>query len=168
MALKKCFFTAILIFFATGSAFCQLGDEQPNYDVRIKNKLDSLGIKYTITESGNFKVVFNTKDGRTQLVLIYSKTNMYKGLEIREVKSVADKKENKADFSQEVLYNILEENQTYKVGAWQIFGGNAPYLLEFALRISANASQTILDDLIRLAAKVADEMELKLTGADEH
>jgi hypothetical protein len=168
MHLKKIFVALISCLFMSIGAMAQLGDEQPTYDMRIKNKLDSMKIKYTITESGNFKVVFNESGERTQLVLIYSKTHMYKGLEIREIKSVADRKQEKSAFSQETLFNILEENQTFKVGAWQIFGGEPPFLLEFAVRISANANQSVLIDMIRLASKTADEMELKLTGGDEN
>lgn len=177
MTIKKFFFLALILTLTGFGSFAQIGEEtppssgtEPKYDIRIKNKLDSLGIKYSIAESGNFKVVLDIGEaGRTQLVLIYSKTYAYKGLEVREIKSVAARKESKDEFDANTLFTVLEANQTYKLGAWQIYGGTAPFLLEFALRISANSSQTVLNDLMRLAANTADEMEIKLTnGGDKY
>jgi len=161
----KSIFT-LLILTVSLNTFAQLGES--NYDYRVKSKLDNLGIKYQITDKGNFKVIFDMGKDRTQMVIINSNTYEYGGMEIREIFSTAAIVESKYDFNQSILFSLLELNETYKLGAWQIDGGTSPYILQFALRISANSTQTVLDDVIRLAAKVADEMEQKLTSEDKH
>jgi hypothetical protein len=60
-------------------------------------------------------------------------------------------------------------NETYKLGAWQIDGGEAPYFLEFSIKVSANANPDVLKQVLFLASKVADELEEELSGdADEY
>lgn len=144
----------------------QIGD--PDSDPRVKTILNQLDLNYSIAESGDFKVIFDMNNGRTQMVIIHSSTYKYEGMEIREIVSNAAMTMNKSDFTQSVLFNLLELNQTYKLGAWQIHGGEPPYLLQFGIRISANSTKTVLDDAIRLAAKMGDEMEQLLTDGDDH
>jgi hypothetical protein len=144
----------------------QLGEA--SHDQRVKTQLDKLGINYSITEHGDFKVIFEMDNDRTQMVFIESNTNKYEGMEIREVKSIAAIKNRKSEYTQPLLLSLLELNQTYKLGAWQIHGGEEPYILQFAIRLSANATQTVLDDSIRLAAYIADEMEKEITNQDDY
>lgn len=147
------------------SAFAQLGDTL--IDERVKAHLDKLGWKYSTTSTGTFKVVFDMGNDRTQLVLIRSKTNIYEGMEIREIVSNAAKKDDKFAFTQSTLFMLLEKNGTYKLGGWQIDGGEPPYVVQFGIRISANSTQSVLVDAINLAAKMADQMEQQLTEADD-
>jgi hypothetical protein len=165
-SVKQFVLTGLFVLGITITGRAQIGEI--NYDNRIKTKLDALGIKYSITEQGAFKVIFEMGKNRTQLVVIKSNTHEYGGMEIREISSVAAGCQIRSEFSQENLFYLLEKNETYKLGAWQIHGGSAPFLLEYSLRISANAAQSVLDDLIRLAAKVADDMEQALTDEDKY
>ena len=48
------------------SAQAQIGE--PESDSRVRNQLDALGLKYSLTDNGNYKVVFDMGEGRTQLV----------------------------------------------------------------------------------------------------
>jgi hypothetical protein len=48
------------------------------------------------------------------------------------------------------------------------YTGGSPYLLEYSLHVTANATQSVLSELIRLAAKVADDMEQALTDEDKY
>ena len=107
-------------------------------------------------------------NGRTQVVIVNSKTYEFGGAEIREIFSVAAVVSSKSAFTQSNLFKLLELNQTYKIGAWQIHGGESPYILEFAIRAGANTSSSILADLIKLAARTADDMEQRLTDEDKH
>jgi hypothetical protein len=156
---------ACTIFFPV-HGMCQIGDDIS--DSRVKTKLEALDLKYEITDEGNFKVVFAMEKKRSQLVIIKSKTYNYEGIEIREIFSVAAVANKKNEFTQSVLFSLLELNETYKLGAWQIDGGESPFVLEFSLKISANSTQSVLSEAIMLAAKVAEEMEQKLTGDDKH
>jgi hypothetical protein len=157
----------VLLFLTVSlNTLAQLGES--NYDYRIKSQLENLGIKFQITDTGNFKLIFDMGKGRTQMVIINSNTYEYGGMEIREITSIAAIVDSKNEFNQSNLLSLLELNETYKLGAWQINGGTSPYILQYALRISANSTQSVLNDLIRLAARIADEMEQKLTNEDEY
>jgi len=137
-------------------------------DSRVRSALDNAGLKYTITDNGNFKIPFDMGNGRTQVVIVNSKTYEFGGAEIREIFSVAAVVSSKSAFTQNNLFKLLELNETYKIGAWQIHGGESPYILQFAIRAGANTSSSILADLIKLAAKTADDMEQRLTDEDKH
>jgi hypothetical protein len=137
-------------------------------DSRVRSALDNAGLKYTITDNGNFKIPFDMGNGRTQVVIVNSKTYEFGGAEIREIFSVAAVVSSKSAFTQNNLFRLLELNETYKIGAWQIHGGESPYTLQFAIRAGANTSSSILADLIKLAAKTADDMEQRLTDEDKH
>jgi hypothetical protein len=137
-------------------------------DSRVRSALDNAGLKYTITDNGNFKIPFDMGNGRTQVVIVNSKTYEFGGAEIREIFSVAAIVSSKSAFTQNNLFKLLELNETYKIGAWQIHGGESPYILQFAIRAGANTSSSILADLIKLAAKTADDMEERLTEEDKH
>lgn len=157
---------AVVMSMLFSTAQAQVGE--PESDRRVKNHLDALDLKYSMTDNGNYKVVFDMGEGRTQLVVIYSNTYDYNGMEIREITSTAMSTTDKKGFTQPTLFDLLERNQTYKIGAWQINGGTAPFILEFGIRMSANSSQSAFDELIRLAARMADELEQELTSGDDH
>jgi hypothetical protein len=137
-------------------------------DSRVRSALDNAGLKYTITDNGNFKIPFDMGNGRTQVVIVNSKTYEFGGAEIREIFSVAAIVSSKSAFTQNNLFRLLELNETYKIGAWQIHGGESPYILQFAIRAGANTPSSILADLIKLAATTADDMEQRLTEEDKH
>lgn len=164
MRLKSLLFILFAAFAIQASAQSS-SENKP--DPRIKAKLESLGLKYTISELGNFKVVFQITKDRTQLVMINSKTYEYEGLEIREIYSASAMVSDKSSFTQKNLFTLLVKNETYKIGAWQIAEVDSKYRLEFGLRIRADAGKSELENLLQLAAKTADEMETQLTDGDE-
>jgi hypothetical protein len=156
-----CFAVAI---FTSSPLLAQLGDDEINYDTRIKEALEEAELNYNIVDNGNFHLVFELESGRTQLVIIKSKTFEYGPMEIREIISIAAKSDNKKFFKRDMLFDVLERNEQYVLGAWQIDGGEAPYFLEFSVKVSANANPKILSNALILAAKVADEVEQELSG----
>lgn len=160
------FCISFLLFAITTQMVGQSSD--PIYDPSIKAKLDSLEIKYTISDKGNFRIVFNMGKERTQLVVVNSAKYEYGGLQIREITSTAAITQERSTISRDTLFLLLEKNQTYKLGAWQINGGTSPFVFEFGLRINANSSAAILEEMMMLAAKVADEMEQSLSGGDKY
>ncbi len=171
MQIKFANFWSTLVFVIAFSlpSVAQLGDDEINYDTRVKNALEEADLKYSIADNGNFKLVFELDGKRTQLVIIKSGTFEYGGMEIREIISIAAKSDNKKFFKRDLLFDVLERNETYKLGAWQIDGGEAPYFLEFSIKVSANANPDVLKQVLFLASKVADELEEELSGdADEY
>ena len=164
--MRRLFLSAAFFFSFSALTYAQLGENEP--DSRVKKQLTELGYSYDVTGSGSFKVTLKLKSERTQIVLISSKTYEYGGMEIREVYSPAASVEDKSAWSHSNLFTFLEENENFKLGAWQILGGEAPFVLQFGVRISANSSAKILEDIISLAAKTADEMETRITTGDKY
>ena len=162
---KQIILTGILLMIFSIQGFSQYGET--TCDNRVKTKLDDLGIKYEINSSGNFKLIFKMENERTQLVIINSETYQYGNIEVREIYSRSAFVKNKTEFTQQNLFYLLQDNSKQKIGAWQI-DGSTEYSLNFSLRASANTTSDNLDDLIRLVAKVADEMEQKLTKEDKN
>ncbi|MCS6981915.1 MAG: hypothetical protein N2110_07350 [Flavobacteriales bacterium] len=158
---------AVLFFFLFWHSLMMSQKNQAKPDERVKTQLERLGLKYTLSETGNFKVVFDMGNERTQLVVVNSNTYELGSQEIRELYSVAALFNSPDEMSKDLLFKLLELNETYKIGAWQINGGKSPYLVQFAVRLSASAPDKALDELIRLAAGKADEMELELTQKDD-
>jgi hypothetical protein len=163
---KKIFITLVLSIITITSAYSQYGEAA--YDNRVKLMLDELEIKYDITGTGNFKIIFSMGNDRTQLVVINSKTHEYGNIEVREIYSPAGGFSSSSSVSQSVLLKLLRENSIKKIGAWQIDGDEGDFRINFSLRANANASKSNLDDLIRLAARVADEMEIQLSDKDDY
>ena len=66
-------------------AAAQIGDDEVNYDVRVKDALDTVGLNYEVDEDNDFKLVIEFDDTRSQVVLVSSDTYRLDELEIREV-----------------------------------------------------------------------------------
>lgn len=146
-------------------AFAQMGGA--DYDNRVKTKLDEWGVKYEISEKGNFKLVFDMGENRTQLVIINSNTYDYNNIEVREIYSTAAKGNKGGDFAHNDLFTLLRDNADKKIGAWQIDGTDGSYRLNFSLRASAVTGLENLKSMVQLAAKVADAKEKVLSKGDE-
>lgn len=135
----------------------QVGNVKAKPDPRIKAILEDEDIKYSIDKDGDFRVVFDVDNGRSQLAFIRSQTSRYDDLEIREILSVAYRSEN-AQFPAEVSGALLEDSYDKKLGAW----GKQGDVAVFVVRIAADA------DTVRSALKAtlysADIMERKLSG----
>lgn len=131
--------------------------------------LENLKINYTLTEKGDFRIVFRlTDEERTQIVVISSSTYQYNGLEFREVRSPVLSCEFKDCewLTPKRLFTLLEENWTFKLGFWAIQGGSSPYLLVFCLQLDANAEENFFFEVIKSAARKADSLEKKITSKD--
>jgi hypothetical protein len=136
-------------------------------DARVSRQLDKLGLAYTTTESNNFSLQQSLGGGRTQTVYIMSKTATYGGLEIREIWSNAGSFE--AEPSAESMLELLEDNNTEKIGAWNVEASDdGSYLVYFSIKIPTYLRDKDLSSMIDFAATVADEMEAKLFNADEN
>ena len=61
----------------------------PQGDPRVKRMLDALELKYSSDDDGDFQVVVEFEDGRSQLAYINSDTQFMNDFEIRELWSVA-------------------------------------------------------------------------------
>lgn len=162
-SLKTVFLVAAL--FAIGSAaFAQDGA-----DPRVKEALDSIGIKYSINSSNNYKVVYrmDSDPDRSHLVFIVSKTSTYRDLEIREIWSVAAVLDAYPD--DEVIHRLMAMNSTTKLGAWAIEASDEGEVwVMYTVKVPSDMSPDELNDAVYFVAEVCDELEAELIGDDEY
>ncbi|MBK5929970.1 hypothetical protein CCR82_05370 [Halochromatium salexigens] len=134
-----------------------MGGGEPKYDERVSKALNELDINYHIDEDGDYRVTFKTGDDRSQLVFIFSTTETYRNLEIREITSAAYESETDT-LPAHIALRLLKENSSIKMGAWQSSGK----LAIFSAKISANADPESLKTAIAIVLKTADGMEGEL------
>jgi hypothetical protein len=153
-----------------GAALAQTGGARKSVgDARVRAQLDQLGYKYELTSDGDFKLIpIKTEDGRSQLVYVYSNTQQYSTLEIREVMSPAYL--STGPLSAAVANRLLRENSEVKFGAWRVepHSNGQKYLALFAVQISATSDTETLRLAIKSVLLVADRMEKELTGTDDY
>jgi hypothetical protein len=128
-------------------------------DVGIKKQLDRSKVRYEVDDDGDFKVTYETTDGRTQLAFVRSTTFDYGTLKVREIISAGYRSDSDL-FPQDVANRMLEHNNEAKLGAWTKQGRMAV----FTSKISADASDKELVDAIEITVTLADELEKEFTG----
>lgn len=134
-------------------------------DNRIKSQLDSMEYKYTISKTGDFKLICRIGDERTQVVFINSEIQTYQGIEIREIFAPMAVLQAK-DMTVAFLKKLLEENYNKKMGAWQMISGNESSLITFTVKADAYCSSEVLNKIIWLVAQTADELEKEVSADD--
>jgi hypothetical protein len=125
--------------------------------------LDTLEYKYEIDEDGDYRLVFDMDNERTQLVFVRSNVETYGSNHVREIWSPGYKSAS-PQFPAQVANRLLEDSNDAKLGSWVKQGD----LAMFVVKIDADASADVLSDAIDAAAKSADEIELELTSKDEY
>lgn len=138
-------------------------------DARVKKALDSLGVKYEVNDSGNYKVVYQMENDpdRSQLALVVSKTNTYKSTEIREIWSIAAVLDYYPD--QELIERLFTTNSNSKLGAWAIeVTDDGQVWIIYTAKVQASITAKQLTEVIYFVCESADELELELLGTDEY
>ena len=132
-------------------------------DRAVGRQLDSLDYTYEIDADGDYQMVFDMEDGRSQLVYVRSNIENYGSLSVREIWSPAFRIKG-SDFPVAVANRLLLDSNNAKIGSWVRQGDMAMYVV----KIDSNASADNLSDAIDAAIKTADKLEQELTlGADE-
>lgn len=135
-------------------------------DHRVQKLLEKLDLKYSVDQDGDFKVVVEFEDGRSQAAFINSDTETLGGFEIREIWSVAYISEGYLDI--DTANTLLLANDKLKIGAWRLIAaGKNRYLAAFCVQISADTDPQSFLDALLVVLRIADEMEEKLTGEDD-
>lgn len=132
-------------------------------DPLVEGQLKALDYSYEIDEDGDFKLVFDLEDGRSQLVFVRSPVEEYGTLRVREIWSPGFAVEGD-DFPAVVANRLLAESNDAKIGSWVKQGGTAM----FVVKIDAAAPADQLADALSAAVHTADALEEELTlGKDE-
>ncbi len=137
----------------------------PTPDSRVKDALDKLGLKYEVTKSGNYKVIFKVSDNRTQVVTIASRTEKVEGLEIREIISPAYM--TKGEINATIANQLLKDSYRRKLGSWTLLQADSDSFALFTSKVDANQSPADLKTALLLTVYAADEMEKSLSQEDK-
>jgi hypothetical protein len=120
-------------------------------------------IRYEIDPDGDFKLLFDVGDGRSQVAFVNSRTERFGTLEIREIWSIAHVCEGPLD--PELADRLLERNRQVKFGAWGVERRGDRRHVVFTVHLSANADADALTQTLQLVLSLADQLERELTGA---
>jgi hypothetical protein len=129
-------------------------------DASVRRRLEDRGVKFDIDKDGDFRIVYNyAQEKRSQLVYVSGDTQSHSGVLIRKVFSPA------AMLSQNPIdgvraLELLRDADTNKMGAWEISGG----VLFLSIKLPDSASATELKAAMDIAAELADNMEIKISG----
>lgn len=135
-------------------------------DPRIKRVLETLELKYSVDQDGDFKIIVEFQDGRSQVAYINSETQTVGDFEIREVWSVAYIAEGYLDI--DTANTLLLKNFEMKIGSWRLIpAGNNTFLVAFCVQIAADCDPSSFSRTLGIVLEVADTMEEKLTGGDD-
>jgi hypothetical protein len=137
----------------------------PQGDPRVKRLLDALELKYSVDSDGDFKIIVEFDDGRSQVAYINSSTQFINDFELRELWSVAYVSEGYLDI--DTANTLLMKNHEMKLGSWRLIpAGNNTFLVTFCIQIAANSDPNSLGQSLAIVLRTADEMEAALTGGD--
>ncbi len=131
-------------------------------DPSIAKKLDLKGTPYTLDDDGDYRILVNVGDERSQLVWVRSVVHQTDEQRLREIWTYGLRSEDRR-IPVHVANRLLSENMDLIVGAWARQDGNAVLIL----KINADADADTLDEAIDLAASIGDKMEQRLVTGDE-
>ena len=129
-------------------------------DNSVKRRLDAVGQKYEVDKDGDFKMTFSfTDEKRTQIVFVsgapYEVAN---GAQVRNVFAPLAKVDEDKIAGRAI--ELLKDNNTYKIGAYEIEGN----IVMLSLKLPDNATPQQLQKAVQMAASVADDKEKAISG----
>lgn len=133
-------------------------------DARVVTALGQAGLTYS-DDDGDFRLVLNLADSRSQVVWVASSAARVTNLEFRDVWALAYRGEGQVP--PEMARRLLTENARMVVGAWQVNQAPDRYLVVYLAQLPAATDAASLREVIEAVAISADRMEQELTGRDE-
>ncbi len=159
--MKNCFIF-IILFSAVVS--CELNAQ--GTDLRIEKQLKLMKMQFDTTSKGDFKLLFELENNRSQIVFISSASRIYEDAEVRVISSPA-KFITKADqLSHDQLWALLAVNSQTVLGSWQLEPATEGFGLHFSVKVPAVMPDKRLLMYMVLVARIADEMEKTFTEDD--
>ena len=131
-------------------------------DASVAKKLDLMSTPYTVDDDGDYRILVNVADERSQLVWVRSVVHETDEQRLREIWTYGLRSEDRR-IPIHIANRLLSENMDLIVGAWARQDGNAVLIL----KINADADAKTLDEAIDLAASIGDRMEQRLVTGDE-
>jgi hypothetical protein len=136
-------------------------------DQRVRVLLEQLGFPIDVNNAGHFFVTIEFNDGRSQGVVIASTTYKVDLIELRDVQAVAF--ESEGALHADVANALLVHNDAIPIGGWLLHRDEDTdhCTAIFRISIAADTTASSLRIAIEEAAKAADMVEERFTGADE-
>lgn len=136
-----------------------LADTGAQPDRALQKLLDKGKVRYTLDESGSFKVTYDVGGGRTQLVYVRSTTASFGALKLRDVLSIGHAVAE-AELPAPLARRMLSDSAETKLGGWTLQGRHLVYMS----KIPADSDLRRLLDALSFTATVADRLEQELSG----
>ncbi|MEM6262254.1 MAG: hypothetical protein AAGI38_07090 [Bacteroidota bacterium] len=160
--------SVLFCWFFLFQANAQTPAEQPidsTKDVRLL--LKELEYNYQMTETDDYKLIFNIDKERSQVITVNANTVTYADREVRELWSLVYVGKERPSY--ELSMNLLQDNSRKKFGAWEVGFDeeDATYYVAFSVKISGTADISVLNAAIQMVIEAADEMEAKISDTDD-
>lgn len=132
-------------------------------DPSVERRLKAADVNYEIDKDGDYRIAYEyTDENRSQLVFVSGRTESVGPFVVREVFApAAHVKEDRVDGARAL--DLLEESGRIKLGGWELRGTT----LYFVIKLPDTVDATALRGAIDIAAEMADEMEIKLSGTKD-
>lgn len=132
-------------------------------DPRVERALSKNNVVYSVEPNGDYRMLYETENGRSQLVWIRPETYSVGDVEVREIFSYADDLSDDQPLPPGWAEKLLVYNGDYVVGAWSRYGDR----VTFSARVDANAPDHVLIGVMTLVLNTADLVEEEMTGLDD-
>ncbi|QNN47351.1 hypothetical protein H9L17_04135 [Thermomonas brevis] len=135
-----------------------------NADASVGKKLDALGLKYEVDADGDYKLLFDVENGRSQIVWVRSPVETLGNMRIREVLSIAGKSpkprnDEEVASAAVVATAALLDASKKKLGGWVLKGTDDTQAFYYVAQIPADASGDDLKSVVVSVAKSTDGFE---------
>lgn len=128
----------------------------------LAQRLDAQGVRYERDDDGDYRVVFAwQQENRSQLAFVAGSAHVLGESAVREVFSPAAPVPA-GGFSAEQADMLLRDSQRNILGGWEIAGDT----LFYVIKLHDDADGARFEQALEVAAQLADDMELQLTGED--
>lgn len=151
---------ALFIFAALFSALIAKDD----MDRKFEGTLNASGLKYGVDTDGDYQLLFNFDNDRSQTIFIRSGVSMYDALTIREI--ITPVWFGKKAPNAKTMAMLLENSTAQIIGHWQVENANGAYLVWFCARIDNDIAADKLRAYCSYVAEISDAMEAHLNKTD--
>lgn len=128
----------------------------------LAQRLDAQGVRYERDDDGDYRIVFAwQQENRSQLAFVAGSAHVFGDSAVREVFSPAAPVPP-GGFSAEQADMLLRDSQRNVLGGWEIAGDT----LFYVIKLHDDADGARFEQALEVAAQLADDMELQLTGED--
>lgn len=139
-----------------------VADRVPGAEGTLAQRLDAQGVRYERDEDGDYRVVYAwQQENRSQLAFVAGSAHVLGDSAVREVFSPAAPVPQ-GGFAAAQADMLLRDSQRNVLGSWEIAGDT----LFYVIKLHDDADGARLEQALEVAAELADDMELQLTGED--